>query len=295
MRRGAAGFMAPHSHAIVAITRCEILHPELERVRARLADQWTGPRQSLMLEYDAVRELVIVSGEPTDELNRLKPIDRARIDRDGTEFVRRLVWHPTLADTDGAGPTARAQTDPEAVEGVYADAPAGGFSQAHALLNRSLQSRVVSMARSDGRRVVDLFCGYGNLSFPHSGARSVVGFEGAAPAVRAAAKAAAGSIRFRFFTADLNQPSSQVIDALGDADVVVTDPPRAGMSDALCDAICASRADTLVYVACHPQAMARDAVRLARGSFRPESGVLLDMFPRTSHVEAVVHFTRPTP
>ena len=75
-------------------------------------------------------------------------------------------------------------------------------------------------------------------------------------------------------------------------DLVVTDPPRGGMTPELVDAIGASRATSLVYVSCDPPAMARDMARLAAAGFVVSSWRLLDLFPRTAHIEAVVVATR---
>ena len=67
----------------------------------------------------------------------------------------------------------------------------------------------------------------------------------------------------------------------------MVDPPRGGLSSRLRRWLVRVRPRRLTYVSCHPAALARDLKLLERG-FRIESLTLLDMFPQTGHLEAVV-------
>jgi 23S rRNA (uracil1939-C5)-methyltransferase len=76
-------------------------------------------------------------------------------------------------------------------------------------------------------------------------------------------------------------------------DAVVLDPPRAGCAPAVADAVAALPGEpVLVYVSCHPPALARDVKRLQEGGFRVTDVVPLDMFPHTAHVEVMVRLAR---
>jgi 23S rRNA (uracil1939-C5)-methyltransferase len=76
------------------------------------------------------------------------------------------------------------------------------------------------------------------------------------------------------------------------ADVVVADPPRAGLGATGVQAVTGSHASRLVLVSCDPASLGRDAKLLVAVGFELTSATLVDLFPHTSHVEAVTTFTR---
>jgi 23S rRNA (uracil1939-C5)-methyltransferase len=75
-------------------------------------------------------------------------------------------------------------------------------------------------------------------------------------------------------------------------DVVVVDPPRAGLEKYALDALVAMQPPVLVYVSCDPATLARDAKRLLAGGYRLEQVTPFDLFPQTYHIESVSLFTR---
>lgn len=73
---------------------------------------------------------------------------------------------------------------------------------------------------------------------------------------------------------------------------IVLDPPRVGAKEATIDAIARLEADTIVYVACDPVALARDTALLAARSYHLGDAQAWDLFPMTHHIETVATFTR---
>ena len=73
-------------------------------------------------------------------------------------------------------------------------------------------------------------------------------------------------------------------------DVVVVDPPRAGLSDQVTARLVALAPRRLVYVSCDPATFARDSRKLVRASYRIVSWTAFDLFPQTHHVELVARF-----
>jgi tRNA/tmRNA/rRNA uracil-C5-methylase (TrmA/RlmC/RlmD family) len=182
--------------------------------------------------------------------------------------------------------------------------PTGEFSQANGTMNALLRAQVVDAVRAEvdaaqPLRVLELFAGSGNLTFPLLGAGcDVVAVEGASRPVAAAARAWSG-IRERvgrsasFSVADLTHPlRGDALTGLGRAQVVVTDPPRGGMSAALVAQLAGCEAQRIVYVACDPPAMARDVTRLAAAGWQVSAWSALDLFARTPHLEFVVRLDR---
>jgi 23S rRNA (uracil1939-C5)-methyltransferase len=143
--------------------------------------------------------------------------------------------------------------------------------------------------------VLDLFCGLGNFSLPlATRACEVVGVEGDAGLVaRAAANARRNAIaNASFFSADLTADPGPASWAGRPYDCVLLDPPRAGAREIL-PLVGRSGARRVVYISCHPGSLARDAGLLVREhGFRLQAAGVMDMFPHTTHVEAVAVFER---
>ncbi len=80
---------------------------------------------------------------------------------------------------------------------------------------------------------------------------------------------------------------------LGTADVLVVDPPRAGLSAAALEAVLATRARRIAYVSCDPATLARDLAKMTgAGGYNLASVTAIDLFPQTYHVETVAVLTR---
>ncbi len=148
-------------------------------------------------------------------------------------------------------------------------------------------------AALSGREVVyDLYCGTGSIGiFLSAGARKIIGVEAVEDAVEDARKNAAvnglSAERAQFFAGDAARVCTPEFWAEhGAPDVVITDPPRAGMSEALIGHILQTAAPRVVYVSCNPATMARD-LALLHPAYRIESLQPVDLFPQTHHVECV--------
>lgn len=147
-------------------------------------------------------------------------------------------------------------------------------------------------AELTGRETVyDLYCGTGSIGIFVSGAAArVIGVEVIAEAIEDAKEnAALNNIgHARFFAGD-------VIDVCGDdffaehgrPDVVITDPPRAGMHEKLVQKLLEMEAPLIVYVSCNPATQARD-LNLLDARYTVTRVRPVDMFPHTHHIENVV-------
>ena len=170
------------------------------------------------------------------------------------------------------------------------------FIQVNAVLNEAMVERAINLLEPQpGDRVLDLFCGLGNFSLPmarRSG--EVVGVEGEASLVaRAAANAARQSIaNVAFVAANLAAPATDAAWATREYPRVLLDPPRAGAREVL-PVVDRCGAGRVVYISCHPGSLARDAGILVRDhGFRLVAAGVMDMFPHTTHVEALAVFER---
>jgi 23S rRNA (uracil1939-C5)-methyltransferase len=170
------------------------------------------------------------------------------------------------------------------------------FIQVNGELNGRMVARAVELlgAGADDR-VLDLFCGLGNFSLPLARtAGQVVGIEGEAGLVERARRNAAlnGLANAEFHASNLAADTSAAPWARSPYARVLLDPPRAGAWEVL-PVVARSGADRVVYISCHPGSLARDAGALVRDhGFRLVSAGVMDMFPHTTHVEAMAVFER---
>jgi tRNA/tmRNA/rRNA uracil-C5-methylase (TrmA/RlmC/RlmD family) len=75
-------------------------------------------------------------------------------------------------------------------------------------------------------------------------------------------------------------------------DVVIVDPPRAGMHPDMTNYLFKFKAKKIVYVSCNPTTQARDAKVLAEKGYKIKSAAMVDMFPHTPHIETVMLFSK---
>ncbi len=76
-------------------------------------------------------------------------------------------------------------------------------------------------------------------------------------------------------------------------DLIVLDPPRAGLGKRVCQALASIAAPEIAYVSCDPATLARDLGQLQRSGYRLAQLTLVDLFPQTFHLETVAVLTRP--
>jgi 23S rRNA (uracil1939-C5)-methyltransferase len=170
------------------------------------------------------------------------------------------------------------------------------FIQVNGAINAAMVERALDLlAPLQSDRVLDLFCGLGNFSLPLAKrAGRVTGIEGDASLVqRARANALRNGLpNTEFHVADLTASTHGAPWACGTYERVLLDPPRAGAREVL-PVVGSCGAVRVVYISCHPGSLARDAGILVREhGFRLTEAGIMDMFPHTTHVEAVAVFER---
>ncbi|MCB9730009.1 MAG: class I SAM-dependent RNA methyltransferase [Deltaproteobacteria bacterium] len=145
-------------------------------------------------------------------------------------------------------------------------------------------------------RLLDLYAGTGTIGLALAPlCREVIGIELVADAVEnARANARANGItNARFVCGDVSEAlGAEGLDQPGAADLVVVDPPRAGLMGGAVEALTRIAAPRLVYVSCNPASLARDLGPLRAAGFRLRSVQPVDMFPQTAHVENVALLER---
>lgn len=151
-------------------------------------------------------------------------------------------------------------------------------------------------AELNGSQVLyDLYCGTGSIGiFCSKGAKQIIGVEAIAEAINDAREnARLNDIHHaRFFAGDvIDICNDEFFSRQGRPDVIITDPPRAGMHEKLVRKILEIEAPTVVYVSCNPATQARD-LSLLDEKYQVTKLQPVDMFPHTHHIENVVQLKR---
>ncbi len=179
------------------------------------------------------------------------------------------------------------------MEGLSFKVGPKSFYQTNTEQAYELYKVVRDFASLTGRELVyDLYTGTGTIAnFLAPGARRVIGIEYVPEAIEdARVNSSLNHIgNTLFFAGDMKEVLTQdFVAEHGRPDVVVTDPPRAGMHTAVVEAIIEASPSRIVYVSCNPATQARDLALLSSAGYRIECVQPVDMFPHTQHVENVV-------
>ena len=189
-----------------------------------------------------------------------------------------------VEELDALGARLRFEVSPEA------------FFQVNTDMAERLYGSAAELADLTGReRVFDLFSGIGTIALAlATAAGEVWGIE----LVEAAVVDAARNARLnaidnaRFVPGDVRTTLRQLLEDAGRPDVVVVDPPRAGLSAKVVRRVIETEASRVVYVSCNPTTLAPNARQLADAGYRLESVRPVDMFPQTPHIECVALLRR---
>lgn len=183
----------------------------------------------------------------------------------------------------------------ERLLGLEFEVSAASFLQTNSRQAEALYAAALEAARLDGSEtVLDLYCGAGTLTLLFArAARAAVGVENVEPAVRHARENARrnGIANARFVAGDARQVLREW--ARGERpepvrpEVVVLDPPRAGLHPRVVARVAELKPARIVYVSCNPATLARDLKDFAAGGYRLAEVTPFDLFPHTPHIECV--------
>ncbi len=280
---GTIGYRRHRSHEIVAIDDCVIADAAITAALPLVRD--AVPRIGTRLrDVELIangRSGVVVAMTATE---RLAPGDDHVIERFITPGTPIVGVHLAGRGSQRTVGDVRVFVMPDDATTIV-QRP-GTFSQVHPAANRVLVASVKRLV--GGGRVLDLFCGAGNLSLPLARAGSDVLGVDANPAAIADARTSAdagGIASARFELAPALRFLSQ--QGLAGADLVVLDPPRSGAAAEVAQ-LTRLRPRRIVYVACDPATLARDTGTLRRNGYEIGQVQPIDLFPQTPHVETVL-------
>jgi 23S rRNA (uracil1939-C5)-methyltransferase len=305
------GFHAPGRwDEIVEVGDC-LLASEVGNAARQRVVEWC--RSQGLAPYDrrtgegVLRNLVVREGRSTGQLQlRLvvsepfPPIDAAGLAAAAAPFDGLLLTRTAgLAETTQGGDTellAGAYQLEEEIGGMRVRISPEAFFQTNTEMAQRLYSLAIEYAGLGGtERAYDLYCGIGTVSLllaPR--VAKVWGIEIVEEAVvDAAANAGLNEItNASFLAADVRLALRQLVSAAGRPDVVVVDPPRAGLSQKVVRRLIEAAPRRIVYVSCNPTTLAPNAAQLVEAGYELVRVRPVDMFPQTPHIECVAELAR---
>jgi 23S rRNA (uracil1939-C5)-methyltransferase len=208
--------------------------------------------------------------------------------------------HTIVPDDSGSteGPTGVLGSERlrEELSGLRLEMSHGAFFQTNTEMAERLYAVAGEFAGLSGReRVFDLFCGIGTIGLTMaSRAGEVWGLEIVPEAIEDAERNARanGIENARFVAGNARTGVRPLVERAGRPDIVVVDPPRAGLSQKIVRRVIECGAQRIVYVSCNPTTLAPNAAQLAEAGYKLTRVRPVDMFPQTPHIECVALFER---
>jgi 23S rRNA (uracil1939-C5)-methyltransferase len=219
----------------------------------------------------------------------------------GEQTLSGVLWtrSSALAETTAGGETELVWGEselPEHLGELDLRISCEAFFQTNTEMAEILYGIVSEYAALEGwERVYDLYCGIGTIALtlaPRAG--ELWGIEIVEQAVADAIAAAKRNevTNAHFFAGDARLALPELIERAGKPDVVVVDPPRAGLSQKVVRRILDASPKRIVYVSCNPTTLAPNAAQLVEAGWRLVKVRPVDMFPQTPHVECVALLER---
>jgi 23S rRNA (uracil1939-C5)-methyltransferase len=293
---------------VVEVTDCLLASEQANAARERVV-QWC--RTAGLAPYDRrsgegfLRNLVVREGRRTGQLQVRLVTGAGRLDRDGCSRAAQpadgVLWTRTdaLAETTQHGQTELLSgTDrlEEEIGGLRVRIAPEAFFQTNTEMADQLYGLASEYAELSGfERVYDLYCGIGTIGLLVSPrAAEVWGLELQEDAIaNAIDNARLNEIdNARFFAGDVRLALRELTARAGNPDVVIVDPPRAGLSQKVVRRVIEASPRRIVYVSCNPTTLAPNAAQLTEAGYRLIRVRPVDMFPQTPHIECVAVLER---
>ncbi len=309
------GYNRRNSNSFLPVTECPIASPLLWRAIEAAREIY---KAGLVLWPDTLTEIELFTNTQETALQASLRLGSSlsSMDRDAPAVFRKFCeqWQKRLPEIAGAGLSVIAEPLPgdskrvsaaRSIEVARWGEQALSYQVGNRLhqvtrnaffqVNRFLTETMVELVCGDrtGKRAYDLFAGAGLFSLPLTERfQEVTAVEIGQPAaddLARALQASPGKHRAEHQTvlAFLQDQAGRPVPEL-----IVMDPPRAGLGDAVTRELCRLAAPEMVYVSCDPITFARDTKVLLQSGYTLHRLHLLDLFPQTFHMETIAVFHR---
>ncbi len=283
-RDGKLGFYRLGSNELVEIDHCIVAEAGL-RLPHTIASALGRNLDEIEVVASGNREvLVAMMRRPPSPLE----LDRVRVLMEADATIQGIIFR--------CGRERGVLGDPaisiEVEDGLDIVVDADLFSQVNHLQNRKLVATAIAMASIDrGMRLLDIFCGAGNLSLPAARRGAIVnGIDADGLAIAAATRNAhrLGFPDAKFIAGKAIEAVDFLLRAKYRPAVVILDPPRTGAIE-LMEPLIKMRPRSIIYVSCDVSTLARDLRVLTDAGYLAHRIAAFDFFPNTHHAEIAAH------
>jgi len=275
-KQGRLGYVADDDRTILPIDVCHIMRPSLAALFDSVRDH----------DFSGIeRARLQVGSDDGDRLIALTPIKRgAPVRLPDADATISLLDADTPRALRGSGSVLYT------VRGKDFQTTGGSFFQVNLDQAAVLVDLVMASVVDPIEHALDLYSGVGLFTaFLADHAAHVTAIESFAPAVFDAAHNLADHSNVRLITGMIEDRLNHIT---APVDLIVLDPPRAGVDAAALDALIKCGAQCVIYVSCDASTLARDAKKLTVSGYNLMSVQPVDMFPQTFHVETVAVFDK---
>lgn len=272
-KEGLMGFYREGTRDVVPIDTCPLLDISVNDASERIK----------RLNISGVKELHITCGEGAEVLMKGRAFD----DELSARVVREAAF-ATAAFDDGAY-LGQGFERFDLAGMSYCVSPWSFFQSNWAMNLEVVKLISEALGPVEGRRVLDLYAGAGNFSLKLAAdGASVVAVEENPHSVRDGHRniTSNGLARFQFLEASAERAKPK-----GKFDILLLDPPRAGLTNEAMLRVGEVDAPVIVYISCNPSTLARDLKKLS-ARYTLDSIRVVDFFPNTYHIESVAFLSR---
>ena len=277
---------------IVGVEDCQLASERGNAARNAVRD-WAQaesvPAYDARAREGVLRNLIVREGWRTGQLQTRLVTSAARFPKPPVDL------HTAIEGDSGGtdGPTGALGEERlrEELCGLRLEMSHGAFFQTNTEMAERLYAAAAEYADLRGsERVFDLYCGIGTIGLTMAKrAGEVWGLEIVPEAISDAERNAErnGIENARFLAGSARTGVRPLIEKAGKPDVVIVDPPRAGLSQKIVRRLIECDAKRIVYVSCNPTTLAPNAAQLVEAGYTLRRVKPVDMFPQTPHIECV--------
>lgn len=302
--------------SVVTVDQCQLVPPDFNQILAATLEFCQGyPKYHKKTHEGMLRNLILRRGVRTGEvLINLVTTSMPGFDKAGfTDMLRQLPLQDAIAGilltvNDGISDAVRCDSlevlfgrdsYQENILGLQFSVSAFSFFQANVPAVEALyREAILGVPDLQGKTVYDLFCGTGTISQALAlKADKVVGIELVPESVASARENAALNHieNCTFVAGDVFEILADKAGDLPTPDLVVVDPPRAGVSDKALRKIIDYGVNEIVYISCNPVSLAKNLAAFQEGGYRATYMRAYDNFPFTAHTEALCFLKHEEP
>jgi len=273
---GKLGFQAPNSYKVIPITECHLPEPSINNFWNQLEfePETNIDRVSLRAGSDDDLMLVLESESPeTPELEIEAGISVTHIYEENTVVI---------AGND--------HIIMRVLERDFKVSAASFFQVNTVMAEKMVEHLLAQLPISQSSTLLDVYCGVGLFSaFFASKCKAVIGIESSESSCEDFAVNLDEFDNVELYEGEA-EDAIQHLEAK--PDIVLVDPPRAGLDKAVVDGILNLNPSLIAYVSCDPSTLARDAARLINGGYTLKQVTPFDLFPQIYHIESISIFER---